>query len=188
MRHISLSTCGLVPKIDELAAKKLQLTLSVSLHAPNDEIRNRLMPVNRAYPSEELLEACRLACADEFLARIGGLDANLGHGGSNVSGGQRQRLCIARTLLKRPRVLVFDDSTSAVDMATDARIRANLAGLGGMTKIVIAQRVSSVMDADQIVVLDDGRVHGVGTHEELLERDDIYRELCELQLAGGEEG
>lgn len=137
---------------------------------------------------EELLEACRLACADEFLARIGGLDANLGHGGSNVSGGQRQRLCIARTLLKRPRVLVFDDSTSAVDMATDARIRANLAGLGGMTKIVIAQRVSSVMDADQIVVLDDGRVHGVGTHEELLERDDIYRELCELQLAGGEEG
>ncbi len=130
---------------------------------------------------EELLAACRVACADEFLDRIGGLDGDLGQGGVNVSGGQKQRLCIARTLLKRPRVLVFDDSTSAVDMATDAKIRAGLAGLTGMTKIVIAQRVASVKDADKIVILENGRVHAQGTHEELLATDPIYQELCESQ-------
>ena len=131
---------------------------------------------------EQMLEACRAACADEFLGRIGGLDGDLGQGGVNVSGGQKQRLCIARTLLKRPRVLIFDDSTSAVDMATDAKIRANLAALEGVTKIVIAQRVASVKDADKIVILDEGRVHAVGTHEELLAAGDpIYTELCESQ-------
>ena len=130
---------------------------------------------------EELLAACRVACADEFLDRIGGLDGDLGQGGVNVSGGQKQRLCIARTLLKHPRVLVFDDSTSAVDMATDAKIRAGLAGLSGMTKIVIAQRVVSVKDADKIVILENGRVHAQGTHEELLATDPIYQELCESQ-------
>ncbi len=130
---------------------------------------------------EELLAACRVACADEFLDRIGGLDGDLGQGGVNVSGGQKQRLCIARTLLKRPRVLVFDDSTSAVDMATDAKIRAGLASLTGMTKIVIAQRVASVKDADKIVILENGRVHAQGTHEELLATDPIYQELCESQ-------
>ncbi len=130
---------------------------------------------------EELLAACHVACADEFLGRIGGLDGDLGQGGVNVSGGQKQRLCIARTLLKRPRVLVFDDSTSAVDMATDAKIRAGLAGLTGMTKIVIAQRVASVKDADKIVILENGRVHAQGTHEELLATDPIYQELCESQ-------
>ena len=131
---------------------------------------------------EQMLEACRAACADEFLDRIGGLDGDLGQGGVNVSGGQKQRLCIARTLLKRPRVLIFDDSTSAVDMATDAKIRANLAALEGVTKIVIAQRVASVKDADQIVILDEGRVHAVGTHEALLAAGDpIYTELCESQ-------
>ena len=134
---------------------------------------------------EQMLEACRAACADEFLGRIGGLDGDLGQGGVNVSGGQKQRLCIARTLLKRPRVLIFDDSTSAVDMATDAKIRANLAALEGVTKIVIAQRVASVKDADQIVILDEGRVHAVGTHEELLAAGDpIYTELCESQGVG----
>ena len=130
---------------------------------------------------KELLAACRVACADEFLDRIGGLDGDLGQGGVNVSGGQKQRLCIARTLLKHPRVLVFDDSTSAVDMATDAKIRAGLAGLSGMTKIVIAQRVASVKDADKIVILENGRVHAQGTHEELLATDPIYQELCESQ-------
>ena len=130
---------------------------------------------------EELLAACRVACADEFLDRIGGLDGDLGQGGVNVSGGQKQRLCIARTLLKHPRVLVFDDSTSAVDMATDAKIRAGLAGLSGMTKIVIAQRVASVKDADKIVILENGRVHAQGTHEELLATNPIYQELCESQ-------
>ena len=135
-----------------------------------------------------MLDACRLACADEFLERIGGLDGDLGQGGAGVSGGQRQRLCIARALLKRPRVLIFDDSTSAVDMATDATIRANLATLKDVTKIVIAQRVASVMDADKIVVLDDGRVHAQGTHEELLASDPIYQEIYESQIGSGISG
>jgi ATP-binding cassette subfamily B multidrug efflux pump len=148
-------------------------------------VRQNLLWGNREASDEELLEACRLACADEFLDRIGGLDGDLGHGGSNVSGGQRQRLCIARALLKRPKVMIFDDSTSAVDMATDARIHSNLAQLGDMTKIIIAQRVASVMEADQIVVLEDGRVHATGTHEELLASDDIYRELYESQIGSG---
>ena len=137
---------------------------------------------------EDMLEACRLARADEFLDRIGGLEGDLGQGGAGVSGGQKQRLCIARTLLKRPRVLIFDDSTSAVDMATDAQIRANLATLGDVTKIVIAQRVTSVMDADTIVVLDDGRVHSQGTHEELLASDPIYQEIYESQIGSGISG
>ena len=122
---------------------------------------------------------------DEFLDRLpGGLEYDLGQGGVNVSGGQKQRLCIARALLKRPRVLIFDDSTSAVDTATDADIRASLAALTGVTKIIIAQRVSSVADADQIVVLDDGRVHAVGTHAELLASDSIYQEIYASQTHG----
>ena len=136
----------------------------------------------------ELLEACRIAAVDEFLERIGGLDADLGQGGVNVSGGQKQRLCIARALVARPRILVFDDSTSAVDMATDARIRAGLAGVRGLTKVIIAQRVASVRDADQIVVLDDGRVSAVGTHGQLLKSSAIYRELWRTQMAGAEDG
>lgn len=135
--------------------------------------------------TEDLLEACRRARVDEFLDRLpGGLEYDLGQGGVNVSGGQKQRLCIARSLLKRPRVLIFDDSTSAVDTATDADIRASLAALTGVTKIIIAQRVSSVADADQIVVLDDGRVHAVGTHAELLASDSIYQEIYASQTHG----
>lgn len=137
---------------------------------------------------EQMLEACRLARADEFLGRIGGLDGVLGQGGAGVSGGQRQRLCIARALLKHPRVLILDDSTSAVDMATDATIRENLARLTDVTKIVIAQRVASVMDADKIVVLDDGRVHACGTHGELLATDPIYQEIYESQVGSGISG
>ena len=131
---------------------------------------------------EQMLEACRAACADEFLDRIGGLDGDLGQGGVNVSGGQKQRLCIARTLLKRPRVLIFDDSTSAVDMATDAKIRANLAALEGVTKIVIAQRVASVKDADKIVILHNGRIQAVGTHESLLAAGGFYADLYNSQF------
>lgn len=131
---------------------------------------------------EELLRACRAACVDEFLDRIGGLDGELGQGGAGVSGGQKQRLCIARTLLKHPRVLIFDDSTSAVDMATDARIREHIAQIPDTTVIIIAQRIASVMDADRIVVLDDGRVHGVGTHKELLAGDNIYQEIYASQM------
>lgn len=131
---------------------------------------------------EELLSACRAACVDEFLGRIGGLDGELGQGGAGVSGGQKQRLCIARTLLKHPRVLIFDDSTSAVDMATDAKIREHIVQIPDTTVIIIAQRIASVMDADRIVVLDDGRVHGVGTHEELLAGDSIYQEIYASQM------
>ena len=131
---------------------------------------------------EELLRACHAACVDEFLDRIGGLDGELGQGGAGVSGGQKQRLCIARTLLKHPRVLIFDDSTSAVDMATDAKIREHIAQIPDTTVIIIAQRITSVMDADRIVVLDDGRVHGVGTHEELLAGDNIYQEIYASQM------
>lgn len=131
---------------------------------------------------EELLRACRAACVDEFLDRIGGLDGELGQGGAGVSGGQKQRLCIARTLLKHPRALIFDDSTSAVDMATDAKIREHIAQIPDTTVIIIAQRITSVMDTDRIVVLDDGRVHGVGTHEELLAGDNIYQEIYASQM------
>ena len=145
-------------------------------------VRENLAWGNPDATDEEMLAACRVACADEFLDRIGGLDGDLGQGGVNVSGGQKQRLCIARALLKRPRILIFDDSTSAVDMATDAKIRAGLAELAGVTKIVIAQRVASVQDADQIVVLDDGQVHAVGTHEELLATDAIYQEIYASQM------
>lgn len=145
-------------------------------------VRENLCWGNPKATTEDLLEACRRARVDEFLDRLpGGLEYDLGQGGVNVSGGQKQRLCIARALLKRPRVLIFDDSTSAVDTATDADIRASLAALTGVTKIIIAQRVSSVADADQIVVLDDGRVHAVGTHAELLASDSIYQEIYASQ-------
>lgn len=145
-------------------------------------VRENLRWGNPKATDEELLEACRRARVDEFLDRLpGGLDYDLGQGGVNVSGGQKQRLCIARALLKHPKVIIFDDSTSAVDMATDAQIRAALAELTGVTKIIIAQRVNSVEDADQIVVLDDGRVDAVGTHEELLATCEIYREIYTSQ-------
>ena len=115
-----------------------------------------------------------------------GLDTDLGQGGVNVSGGQKQRLCIARALLKHPKILIFDDSTSAVDTATEARIRASLAQLTDVTKIIIAQRVTSVMEADQIVILEDGRVHAVGTHDSLLASDPIYQEIYASQMQGGD--
>ena len=137
---------------------------------------------------EELWAACRAACADEFLTRMpGGLDADLGQGGVNVSGGQKQRLCIARALLKKPKILIFDDSTSAVDTATEGKIRAALAKLTGVTKIIIAQRVTSVMHTDLIVILEDGRIHATGTHEQLLASDPIYQEIYASQMKGGED-
>lgn len=135
---------------------------------------------------EEIQEACRIACVDEFLGRLDkGLDTEMGQGGVNVSGGQKQRLCIARAILKRPRVLILDDSTSAVDTATEAKIREGLAtALPGMTKIIIAQRISSVAHADQIIILDDGRVSAVGTHEELLASNAIYQDIYHSQQEG----
>ena len=137
---------------------------------------------------EELWAACRAACADEFLERMpGGLDADLGQGGVNVSGGQKQRLCIARALLKKPKILILDDSTSAVDTATEGKIRAALGRLTGVTKIIIAQRVTSVMHTDLIVILEDGRIHAAGTHEQLLDGDPIYQEIYASQMKGGED-
>ncbi|WP_418725207.1 ABC transporter ATP-binding protein [Dysosmobacter sp.] len=135
----------------------------------------------------DLWEACRTACADEFLERTAkGLDTDLGQGGVNVSGGQKQRLCIARALLKRPKILIFDDSTSAVDTATEGKIRAALERLPDVTKIIIAQRITSVMHTDQILILEDGRVHAVGTHESLLASDPIYQEIYASQMKGGD--
>ncbi|OUN81905.1 ABC transporter [Flavonifractor sp. An52] len=137
---------------------------------------------------ETLWAACRAACADEFLERMpDGLDTDLGQGGVNVSGGQKQRLCIARALLKNPKILIFDDSTSAVDTATEGKIRGALSKLTGVTKIIIAQRVTSVMHTDLIVILEDGRIHAAGTHRELLEHDPIYQEIYASQMKGGEE-
>lgn len=137
---------------------------------------------------EEIEKACRIACADEFIDRLSdGYNTEMGQGGVNVSGGQKQRLCIARAILKKPKVLILDDSTSAVDTATEARIREMLKSeLPKMTKIIIAQRISSVRGADKILVLDDGKVSDIGTHEELLNRNEIYREIYESQKEGAE--
>ena len=135
---------------------------------------------------EECIRACRLACADEFIQRLPEkYHTYIEQGGTNVSGGQRQRLCIARALLKKPKILILDDSTSAVDTATDSKIRKALREeIPGTTKIIIAQRISSVQDADRILVLNDGRVDGFGTHEELLAENEIYRDVFESQTGG----
>lgn len=137
---------------------------------------------------EEIERACRLACAHEFIQSFPeGYDTHIEQGGSNVSGGQRQRLCIARALLKEPKILILDDSTSAVDTATDARIRkAFKEELPHMTKLIIAQRVSSVQNADKIIVMENGRVDGFGTHEQLLKYNSIYRDVFSSQMKGGD--
>lgn len=149
-------------------------------------IRENLLWGNPLADDEMLWDACKKAAADEFLSHMPqGLDADLGQGGVNVSGGQKQRLCIARTLLKNPKILIFDDSTSAVDTATETRIRQSLASLTQVTKLIIAQRITSVMDADKIIILDDGQIHAVGTHQDLLASDPIYQELYYSQMKGG---
>ena len=132
---------------------------------------------------EECKRACRMACADEFIEKMPeGYNTQIEQGGTNVSGGQRQRLCIARALLKKPKILILDDSTSAVDTSTDAKIRKAFAEeIPGTTKLIIAQRISSVQGCDRIIVMEDGKVHGFGTHEELLQNNDIYREVYESQ-------
>lgn len=151
-------------------------------------VRENLLWGNARADDAVLWDACKKACADEFLSRMkGGLDADLGQGGVNISGGQKQRLCIARTLLKNPKVLIFDDSTSAVDTATEGKIRSALKSLTEVTKIIIAQRVTSVMTADKIVILEDGQIHAVGTHKELLASDPIYQEIYESQMKSQKE-
>jgi ATP-binding cassette subfamily B protein len=149
-------------------------------------IRENLLWGDPNATEEDLWKACRAACADEFLERMpDGLDTDLGQGGVNVSGGQKQRLCIARAILKKPKVLILDDSTSAVDTATDAKIRSAFANeLKDTTKLIIAQRVTSVCEADIILVMDGGKVAAQGRHEELMKTCDIYREVYQSQQEG----
>ena len=136
---------------------------------------------------EECIEACRMACADDFIQSFPDkYNTHIEQGGTNVSGGQKQRLCIARALLKRPKILILDDSTSAVDTATDAKIRKALKeAIPGTTKIIIAQRISSVMEADRIIVMDNGKISAFDTHEELLKNNAIYRDVYDSQTNGG---
>ena len=151
-------------------------------------IKENLRWGNPDATDEQLVHACELAQADGFIRSFpDGYDTHIEQGGANVSGGQRQRLCIARALLKNPKILILDDSTSAVDTATDALIRrAFREQIPSVTKLIITQRVSSVQDADLILVLDDGRISGLGTHEQLLASNAIYREVYESQTKGGD--
>ena len=152
-------------------------------------IKNNLRWGNENATDEEIIEACKSACAHDFIMGFpDGYDTDLGQGGVNVSGGQKQRLCIARALLKKPRIIILDDSTSAVDTATDSSIRKAFSEkLADTTTIIIAQRISSVMDADRIIVMDGGRVTDIGTHEELMQSSEIYREVYDSQQKGADE-
>lgn len=148
-------------------------------------IKENLMWGNEHASDEDIEWACHVACVDEFIDNFPKrYETDLGQGGVNVSGGQKQRLCIARALLKHPKVLILDDSTSAVDTATEANIREGLAKLNETTKIIIAQRVSSIKHADQIVIMDDGKIHAIGTHDELLKNNAIYQDIYYSQEEG----
>lgn len=177
--------------VEEYPLKHLRDAVAVVLQKNtlfSGTLRENLLWGDSRASQEEIENACRTAGADEFIGRLEkGYDTVMGQGGVNVSGGQKQRLCIARAILKKPKVLILDDSTSAVDTATEARIREQLARtLPHTTKIMIGQRISSVRHADQIVVLEDGRVEGVGTHEELLAGSKIYQEIYDSQKEGAE--
>jgi ATP-binding cassette subfamily B protein len=152
-------------------------------------IRDNLRWGDENATDEEIIDACKSACAHDFIMSFpDGYDTDLGQGGVNVSGGQKQRLCIARALLKKPRIIILDDSTSAVDTATDSSIRkAFREKLADTTTIIIAQRISSVMDADRIIVMDGGRITDTGTHESLLQTSEIYREVYDSQQKGADE-
>ena len=149
-------------------------------------VRENLKWGNPDADDAEIEWAARTACADEFIRGLDkGYDTYLEEGGVNVSGGQKQRLCIARAVLRKPKILILDDSTSAVDTATDAKIRGALkTALPGTTKLIIAQRITSVMDANLILVMDDGHISAIGTHEELMAQSDIYREVYRSQQEG----
>ena len=176
--------CGIRRKAGRSPSSTHVATREVSL--ASERIRNVPWGDENA-TEEECKEACRLACADEFIERfVDGYDTWIEQGGTNVSGGQKQRLCIARALLKKPKVLILDDSTSAVDTATDAKIReAFTKKIPGTTKLIVAQRITSVQDADRILVLDNGRISGFDSHENLLKTNAIYQEIYEAQMEGG---
>lgn len=152
-------------------------------------IKDNLRWGNESASESEMIQACRQACADEFIQQFpDGYDTHIEQGGTNVSGGQKQRLCIARALLKKPKVLILDDSTSAVDTRTDSQIRkAFREEIPNTTKLIISQRISSVEDADRIIVLNEGRIEGIGTHAELLANNAIYQEVYETQKKGEDE-
>ena len=149
-------------------------------------IRENLRWGKKDASDEEIIAACKLAQAHEFIEeQPDGYDTDLSQGGLNLSGGQKQRLCIARAMIKKPKILILDDSTSAVDTATEAKIRESFYNeLGDTTVIIIAQRISSVMDADKIIVLDDGKIDSLGNHKELMENSEIYREIYKTQQKG----
>ena len=151
-------------------------------------IRSNLLWGNESATQEQIEHACHIACTDEFINGFPkGYDTSIEEGGTNVSGGQRQRLCIARALLKNPKILILDDSTSAVDTHTDALIReAFRTEIPDVTKFIVAQRILSIKDCDKILILDDGKILAQGNHEELLSRSPVYRELVETQLGGGD--
>ena len=152
-------------------------------------VRENLKWGNNNATDDEINEALKMACALDFVNVLpGGLDYDLGQGGVNVSGGQRQRLCIARALLKHPKIIIFDDSTSACDMETERNILNNIRSIKGVTNIIIGQRVTSVMDADEIVILDEGQIVAKAPHKELYNLSQIYKELCDTQLGGVSNG
>lgn len=177
--------------VEQFGLKHLRDAIAVVLQKNtlfSGTLRENLLWGNPDASQEEIEKACRIAGADEFIGRLEkGYDTEMGQGGVNVSGGQKQRLCIARAILKKPKVLILDDSTSAVDMATESRIRKMLSEeLPDMTKIIIAQRISSVKYADQIIVMEDGKIMGIGTHETLMAENSIYQEIYESQKEGAD--
>lgn len=186
----SLCVGGVDVKVYDLDVLRNQVSMVLQNNVLfSGTIKDNLRWGNPNASDEEMLQACRLAQADEFIQRFpDGYDTHIEQGGSNVSGGQKQRLCIARALLKNPKILILDDSTSAVDTRTDYLIRkAFCEDIPDITKLIISQRISSIEDADRILVLDDGKINGVGTHAELLKTNKIYQEVYRTQVKGGDE-
>ncbi len=180
-------------KINDIDVKEYDLVSlrdSISIVLQNNvlfsgSVKENLLWGDKNATEEEINKALEISCSDEFIYRLpGGLDYDLGQGGVNVSGGQCQRLCIARALLKKPKIMIFDDSTSACDMETERKILKGIRSLKQTTNIIIGQRVTSVKDCDQIIILDEGRINAIGTHDELRKTNKIYQELCDVQLGG----